>query len=44
VIDRGGGTLRFEDRFWECTHGKTMLNWRSMKEFSETVTQAVRGT
>jgi hypothetical protein len=43
LIDRDGGTSRFEDRFWECTRGGTLIYWRSMKEFSETVVRAVSG-
>lgn len=44
LIDRGRGNGRFEDRFWECTRGNSILRWRSMKEFSETVTRTVFGT
>jgi glycosyltransferase involved in cell wall biosynthesis len=39
LIDQQGGELRFADRFWQCTRGKTIMHWRSMKEFSETVRQ-----
>ncbi len=42
LIDEAGGTLQFEDRFWQFTRAKTIIHWRTMKEFSETVTAAVR--
>jgi glycosyltransferase involved in cell wall biosynthesis len=37
LIDRARGNMRFEDCFWQFTRGKTILRFRSMKEFSETV-------
>jgi hypothetical protein len=37
LIDQAGGTLQFEDRFWQLTRALTIPRWRSMKEFSETV-------
>jgi glycosyltransferase involved in cell wall biosynthesis len=43
LIDRAGGTYQFEDPFWQCTRGNTVLNWRSMKEFAQIVTQAMSG-
>ena len=39
LIDRAGGNMRFEERFWQLTRGKTIMRWRSMKEFSETVSR-----
>jgi hypothetical protein len=42
LIDEAGGTLRFEDRFWQFTRGETIIHWRSMKEFSETAAAALR--
>ena len=42
LIDRAGGTFQFEDRFWQCTRAQTIIRWRSMKEFAETVTAAMR--
>jgi glycosyltransferase involved in cell wall biosynthesis len=42
LIDEAGGTLQFEDRFWQFTRAKTIIHWRTMKEFSERVTAAVR--
>lgn len=43
LIDEAGSTFRFEDRFWQCTRGQTIMRWRSMREFSETVTGLVAG-
>jgi glycosyltransferase involved in cell wall biosynthesis len=43
LIDRRGGNMRFEDRFWELTRGENIMRWRSMREFSETVRQLVLG-
>lgn len=37
LIDSQGGTSRFEDRFWECTRGPTIMRWRPMSEFTATV-------
>jgi glycosyltransferase involved in cell wall biosynthesis len=42
LIDRAGGTLRFEERFGQDLRAGNIRCWRSMKEFSETVTAAVR--
>jgi glycosyltransferase involved in cell wall biosynthesis len=42
LIDRGGGTFQFEDRFWQCTRAASMMRWRSMKEFSATVTKLLQ--
>ena len=42
LIDQAGGTVQFEDRFCQLTRALTILRWRSMKEFSETVTAAMR--
>ena len=42
LIDEAGGTFQFENRFWQLTRAKTIIHWRTMKEFSETVTAAVR--
>jgi hypothetical protein len=39
LIDRGGGTTNFEDRFWECTRGATLMHLRPAREFSETVSR-----
>lgn len=39
LIDRGGGTGNFEDQFWECTRGATILHLRRAREFSETIAQ-----
>lgn len=33
--------MRFEDRFWQFTRGQTILHFRSMKKFSETVRRLV---
>lgn len=44
LIERARGNLRFEDRFWELTRGQTILHYRSMTEFSETVSRLVLGT
>jgi glycosyltransferase involved in cell wall biosynthesis len=41
LIDKASGTLQFEGRFWQCTRGQSIMRWRSMKEFSETVTRLV---
>jgi hypothetical protein len=41
LIDRADGKMRFEERFWQLTRGETIMRWRSMKEFSETVSRLV---
>lgn len=43
LIDRAGGNMRFEEQFWQLTRGQTILHYRSMKEFSETVRRLVLG-
>lgn len=43
LIDRARGNMRFEDRFWQLTRGETILYYRPMREFSETVRQLVLG-
>jgi glycosyltransferase involved in cell wall biosynthesis len=42
LIDEAGGSGRFEARFWELTRGLTIMRWRSMKEFSETVARSMK--
>jgi glycosyltransferase involved in cell wall biosynthesis len=42
IIDRAGGTLQFEDRFWELTQGEGIMRWGSMKQFGDTVSRLVR--
>lgn len=42
LIDEAGGTLQFEERFWQFTRARTIIHWRAMKEFSETITAALR--
>ncbi len=37
LIDRSGGRTRFEPRFWQFTRDKSIVRWRSMKEFAATV-------
>jgi len=39
LIDRAGGNMRFEERFWQLTRGETIMRMRLMKEFSETVSR-----
>jgi len=41
LIDRGGGSVQFADRFRSLIHGRGILRWRSMVEFSSTVAAAV---
>jgi hypothetical protein len=43
LIDRAGGTTNFEDRFWECTRGATVMHHRPAQEFSDTVTRITDG-
>ena len=37
LIDEAGGREDFTDRFWELTRDNTVMHWRSMREFSQTV-------
>ncbi len=39
LIDRAGGNMRFADHFWNGTRGRTMTQWRSMKNISEVIAQ-----
>ena len=41
LIDQAGGETHFADHFWRCTRRQTIMRWRSMKEFSETVSRAI---
>jgi glycosyltransferase involved in cell wall biosynthesis len=43
LIDLAGGNMRFEDHFRQLTRGQTILHFRSMKKFSETVSRLVLG-
>jgi glycosyltransferase involved in cell wall biosynthesis len=43
LIENAGGNTQFEDRFWELTRGPTILHYRSMTEFRESVAASVRG-
>jgi glycosyltransferase involved in cell wall biosynthesis len=41
LIDEAGGRENFADRFWELTHGHTIMHWCSMREFTQTVMAAL---
>jgi glycosyltransferase involved in cell wall biosynthesis len=41
LIDEAGGRENFADRFWELTRGHTIMHWRSMTEFTQTVHSAL---
>ena len=41
LIDRGGGTAHFEDRFWQCTRAASILRHRSARDLLKAVTQMV---
>jgi glycosyltransferase involved in cell wall biosynthesis len=41
LIDEAGGRENFAGRFWELTHGHTIMHWRSMREFTQTVLNAL---
>lgn len=41
LIDRAGGTFRFENHFWQLTRGEGIMRWGSMMEFSVRVSKLV---
>ncbi|MFO1058506.1 MAG: glycosyltransferase [Dongiaceae bacterium] len=41
LIDRDGGSERFEERFRSCTRAATIFRWRPMPELSATLSQAL---
>jgi glycosyltransferase involved in cell wall biosynthesis len=41
LIDEAGGRENFADRFWKLTRSHTIMHWRSMREFTQTVLNAL---